>query len=278
MPAPGLRRGLEAADLAFAAVLVATFAFYLYELRGSYFFADEWLLAARGHSLGDFLRPYNGHLSIVYIAIFRLLFAIFGLRHHLPFGATGVACLCSVPVALHLTARHRIGAGAAGVVAVVVLWYRGITLEAGALNHWLALAASVVLAAALLDVRPRTDWVVLGALAFALCSAGGGVAAAAGAIVYLVCTRPRRRRRWLVVFAPIVAWAVWWLAEGRGSAPVPKAVRYGSSDIIRVAWQGVRASFDGLVWGNRLAGIALMVAFGVLLVWRLRGGLVGAAN
>jgi hypothetical protein len=267
----------EAADVAFAAVLLATFAFYVYETRTTYFYADEWLLADRGRSLGDFLQPYNGHLSIVYIAVFRVLFQLFHLKHHLPFRLVGIASLCAVPLALHLTARRRIGAGAAGVLAVAVLWFRGVQLEAGALNHWLALAATVVVAAALLDDRRRGDWVVFGALAFALCSAGGGIAAVGGAVVFLLCTRPHGRR-WLAVLVPTAAWGVWWLVEGRGSAAVPESVQYDLGDTIRVSWEGVRSSFDGLVLGQRWAGLALTVLFGALLLWRLRRGPAHAAN
>src|SRR5262245_56327064 len=66
-------RQLSPIDIAFALIVVVTAVYEYQQMHGSWFFADDWLLSLRGRTPVDFFRPYNGHLSITYIGIYRLL-------------------------------------------------------------------------------------------------------------------------------------------------------------------------------------------------------------
>ena len=50
-------------------------------------------------TLGDFLEPYNKHLSISIIAIYRVAFTIFGFDTYAPLRIAGIACFVAVAVA-----------------------------------------------------------------------------------------------------------------------------------------------------------------------------------
>src|SRR5580704_12648571 len=60
-----------------AVLLVGTGGFLYYIARGTTFWFDEWdwIAYRRGSDVGTFLRSYNGHFSLIPIAIYRLLFA-----------------------------------------------------------------------------------------------------------------------------------------------------------------------------------------------------------
>ena len=65
-------------DLAVAVVFTATWVVWFRMTDGAWFFVDEWALAGRGRSIGDFLEPYNNHLSVPYIAVYRIHMGLFG--------------------------------------------------------------------------------------------------------------------------------------------------------------------------------------------------------
>src|SRR5215467_1900822 len=68
---------LHAGDGLFAAGLVALLAWAAWCGRGVWFFIDEWKVITRYHN-GDWLEPFNGHLSLVPIATYRILLATVG--------------------------------------------------------------------------------------------------------------------------------------------------------------------------------------------------------
>src|SRR6186997_1258495 len=96
-PRPRERRQTRTADLdrralawvALVAMMVVAGALFLYETRATATWFDEWewVLGRRGDDVGTFLRPHNGHLSLVPIAIYRVLFATAGLEHYGPYRA-----------------------------------------------------------------------------------------------------------------------------------------------------------------------------------------------
>ena len=95
--------------------------------------------------------------------------------------------------------------------------------------------------------------------------------------MYAICVRPSPRR-WAAIIVPFAAWAVWWLALGRGNTSGLDGGRVGSPNIASTLWHGLRASVDGLVLGNRLLGVLVALAVVVNLGWRLRRGLREGAN
>ena len=262
-------------DAAFGLVLAATFFTYMRLTSGYFFWADDWQLARRGHSLGDFFRPYNEHLTIVPIAIYRVVFAVFGFHTYVPLRFVVVASVCAISLAMYWLARARIGAVLAAALAIWLLWSPGFTLFPATFNHYLALAATIVCAIQLMSTGRRAD-VTLGiALTFALCTSGVGVAAAVGCLAHAAVSRSSLRR-FVVLAIPSALWAVWWLARGR--TRTAGVVRPTGREMVDATFKGIWHSFESLAAGNRVFAAALVVLFIVNLLWCLSRGARAAAN
>jgi hypothetical protein len=115
-------RRVAAAEWLFTGVVAMTAWWYMRSSRGHSFFRDDWRVATRSLSLGDLFETHNGHLSLVPLAIYRVLLGEFGLHTYTPYRVLGSTSLLCLGVALFLLARSRVGAPFALVVAVSVLW------------------------------------------------------------------------------------------------------------------------------------------------------------
>jgi hypothetical protein len=270
------RQKASLVDVTFGVILLVTAAVQFDLTRGFFFRQDDWSLSLRGRAPGDLLEPYNRHLSIVIIALYRVLFGVFGFRTYVPWRLVGVACLIGVPLALFLVFRARVGPCVAGVAASSILWFHGLRLAPPSLNHYLALIGGIVCAGAL-DRNDRAAHArVAIALAFSLASAGGGVAVVAACVVHSLCRRAPLSR-WIAVLIPALAWGLWWNAYAR-DLPRNALTRYDFRQVVDATFNGVVASFDGLALDWRPIGIVFMIAFVVHLAWRLTQGLSMAAN
>lgn len=271
---PGSGRGV---DLVFGGVTAASVMYLVRLFRHSWFYADDWPLAVQGRSLSGWFDPYNGHLSIVIIVGYRILLEVFGFANYLPFQALGVVSMATVAVAMYLANRSLVGPTLAAVSAVVLLWFEGMSLEPGGLNHHLVALGAVGCAWALGGSGRRSDLLVALSVTFALCSAGGGVAVAVAAVVHSLCTRAGGRR-WAAVLLPAVGWGIWWIAMAWGEDKVDGRLRPGALGIVRTAWTNVRNTFDHLLLDNHSMGVVLAVCFSVYAAWRLRRGLGESVN
>jgi hypothetical protein len=267
----------HAVDIAFGLVVLASAAYFLRVTRGSWFFADEWAMADQVGRAQDIIDPYNGHLSITILSLYRVLLELFGFTTHLPYRIAGIVSLAAVPVAMFLVARRRVGAPAAAVMGLILLWFRGINLEPGGLNHSLSLLGAIVCGWALAGRGRRRDTVVAASLAFALASAGGGVAVAVAAVVHSLCSRATRWR-WLAVLLPSAAWLTWWVVFVPPDSEQIQRLRPGVIELAEDAVRHAAESFRFIALGNRVAGGILLALFIVHAVWRVRQGLGAAAN
>lgn len=272
----GWRYGPWLVAATFGLIVVATAAYFLRITGGSWFFVDEWSMALQLERPGGIIEPYNGHLSVSILSLYRVLLELFGFSY-LPYRVAGVVALVAVPVAMFLVARRRVGAPLAAVMGLVLLWARDVSFEPGGLNHSLVLVGAIVCAGALSGRGRRSDLLVGASLAFALCGAGGGVAVAAAAVVHSVCTRASRGR-WLAVLLPAGAWFVWWRAMAPPEPPFVREFRPGVRELLGDALQLAGESFRYLVLGNRALGVVLLCVFAIHAAWRLRAGPAAAAN
>jgi hypothetical protein len=259
-------------DGAFLLLLTATIVCFFVKSSHYGLSADDWRMAERGQSLGDYLQPYNNNLSIVPIAIYRALYAVVGFGTYVPLRSFGIATETGIALAMFLVARTRVGPIPALVAATALLWYPGLLIVPAAFNHYLAVIA-VLACAWLLDRDSTQTDIALGlALSFALGSSGVGVAGAVGCLVYTVVGQ-RRRGRLLAVAVPTAAWAAWWLfVAQRSRGPQPRT----TAQMFHFVIDGVNASFQGLVGGNAALGVVLTVLFAANLAWQLRRGLIAA--
>lgn len=279
-PGPARRvpaRGLSPADAVVVLGVVVTFAYWWHLTRRFWFKADDWPLALQSASFSGLVEPYNDHLSVNILAIYRVLLELFGFSTYTPWRVVGLVSLAAVPLAYHLTSRSRLGPTAAAAVALLLLWFPRVSLEPGGLNHALAALGAVICAWGL-DLRGwRGTLVAAGGLAFALGSAGGGVAVAAAVVVHLVCTRPAVRRA-AVTVAPMALWTTWYLLTPDKRQQVPAELRMPWDNIARTALEDAADTFRSLAFEVRAAGFVLLALYLLLLVWHLRRGLSVAAN
>lgn len=260
--------GFGIVDVALVLLLAATIVCFIVKSSGYGLSADDWRLAERGQSLGDFFQPYNDNLSIVPIAVYRLLYSVFGLGSYLPLRVVGIVSGAAIAGAIFLLVRDRLGPALALVAALSMLWYPGFLIIPATFNHYLALTATIYCAWLLTRESRAADIALLLALSFALSSSGVGVAGAVGCLVYVALARAPLRR-WVSVLVPTGAWGGWWLFVAHQSRGLLSRTFSQSVDFAR---DGVVGSFQGLVGGNRLLGLLLGIVFVVNLGWRVRRG------
>lgn len=274
----GRPRRLGAVDLVFGSIVAASVGQRLWLTQRSWFYLDDWPLVLRGRHLGDFVQPYNSHLSVVLLAIYRAHMELFGFRTYLPLRVAGSLSLAAVPIGVFLALRQGRGPAVAALVALPLVWFRHMSLEPAALNLYLAAAFGAGCAWAL--GRPssrRHDLTVAVMLTLSLCSAGGGSAVAVACLVFAACTRAPRRR-WVAVLVPTATWVLWWLRYSGGANPPITSDRLGASGLARSVATNLAGSFRQLALGNRAVGLVLAVAFvtwGVAVVGRY--GVAGGA-
>ena len=217
-----------AADVGFGAVALVSACYLMYVGRDSWFFADEWLMAEQVRFPSGLVKPYNGHLSVLILGLYRGLLEVFGFGDYTPYRLAGVVSFVAVSVAMYVVMRREVGAVAAVVSGVLLLWPAGLTVEPGGLNHSLAAVGAIVCAYGLNGSGRRRDLLVTGGLSFALLSTGGGVAVMAATLVHCIVTRPPWRR-WILVAVPSLLWIAWYALGRSGAAPEMAEDEVGSA-------------------------------------------------
>lgn len=240
----------------------------LHEGRGLNFFFDEWDFVLRQRSgVHSLFEPHVGHLSLVPLVIYRILFHTVGLAPYWPYRLVALLLHLTCVGLLFVLARRRVGPWLA-LLAATVLLFLGSAWEdllwPFQIGYLSSLAAGLGAFLAL-DRHDRTGDVTAGVLlGVSLASSGVGLPILAGAAVEVLWTRDRWARIWLVL-APLALYLAWWLDfQPSGQAlrsNIPDTPRY-VGDIGASAVGGITGL--GLDWGRPLlAGAA------VLLVARL---------
>ena len=253
-----------------------------YETRGTTFWADEWnwILTRRGGGIGTLLDPHNSHLSLIPVAIYKLLFATAGLRHYWPYRAVLIAAQLGCSLLVFSYARARVGAYLALLATAVILFFgpgwQDILWPFQI--AWLISVGTGVGALLALDRGDRRgDVVACVLLTASLASSGAGLAIWIGGLVE-VAQRRRWRELWIVGI-PIILYGLWWLGyeqshiSGHAFLLLPKFVFTAAAGTLS-ALSGlanvdvVHDSGTYLTWGPALLAAAVV---GVALTWRARG-------
>jgi hypothetical protein len=210
--APELRSDRFARS-AFVVAVVASGLLIYHLTRGSSFSTDDWIWidTRRGNSLHTFLAPYNGHLSLVPIAIYRLMFAVVGIGDFTPYRVLLLVVASAAGVVIFEYARHRIGEFCALLVATLLLFlgpgWNDIMQPFQI--AWLISVASGILALSLLDRRRTgTDAAACLLILISISSTSVGVALAVGIAVDVAIARRRWRDAWIVAL-PLLLYVVW---------------------------------------------------------------------
>ena len=186
----------------------------LYHLtRGTSFWGDDWawITTRRANTVATFLSPYDGHLSVLPLVIYRIMFAAFGIDSYAPYRALVIGFSLIVALLAFAYARRRVPRFPAMLLATLVLfvgpgWQD--TMWAFQIGWELALGLGVA-ALILLDRRTRAGDLAACVLTFAsICSTSFGVAFAIGVLVDVAFTRRRWRDAWIGL-GPLVLYAIW---------------------------------------------------------------------
>ena len=246
------------------------------------FFADDWafLLDRPGWSVDSLLRDHNGHLSVLPVAIYKVLVALFGLDSQLPFRLVLSLTVVAVGVLVYVLVSERAGR-AAGLVAAALLLFLGPawndllwSFQIGLVG---SLAAGLGTLLALEHDTPRRNAAACFLLVLSLALSDLGVPFIVAAAI-AVALRRRAAQAWIPL-VPLALFGLWYVTYGRDA---PSA--FSSSNVVGLpgyvldsAASGV-ASLSGFAregwfgdttaWGLPLLGVALA---GTLL-WIVRGG------
>jgi hypothetical protein len=200
-----------------AVLMVLVGALLMYMARGTTFFYDEWayVVGKYGGGLQSFLEPHNEHFSLIPIAIYKLMFRIFGMRHY-PFYRLIVVVMHLICVGLvYDIARRRIGAWPALVAAtsILCLFAAWQDLLWAFQMSFVGSAMGGLAAWALIDRDTRRCDIAAGvALAVALSCSGLGIPFVPGIAAELALQR-RWRRLWLVA-VPLALYLLWYTQYG----------------------------------------------------------------
>lgn len=216
-----LRRNPATALLALA--LLASAALLLVIGRDLTYFQDSWafLLERQGSSADDFLRPHNEHISLISVAVQKLLLATFGMGSDLPERIVLTAMLAATAVLLFVYVRRRTGPWPA-LFAATILLFLGPAWEVLLWSFEISLAGSVLAGLGMLLALDRGDRrgdlaaCLLLAIAIGFSSLGIPFLAAALADV----AQRHCRRGWARLYvpgAPLALYLAWFVAYGRES-------------------------------------------------------------
>jgi hypothetical protein len=257
-----------------AVVLIAAVAAVLLLVAGRRltFFFDEWdfILGRRGSDLGTFLDPHNGHLSLFPVLVYKLLLALFGMRHYWPYRVAVVVLHLACAGIVYVIARPRLGPWLA-ILPVTILLFLGSAFEDLLWPFqvgFLGSTAGGLGALAALDRRPRhAETYACTLLAWSLSSSGVGVAFLIAVAVMLVAQQ-RALRNWWVVVLPAALFGLWYLGWGGGEKTTLQAV-LGAPQYVADASSAAFAGIAGLsaAYGPAL-GLAAVAA--VVLMLRRR--------
>jgi len=262
-------------------LLVITGAVVFYLTRGTTFWFDEWLwiTSRRATTAATFLHPYNGHFSLVPVAIYKVLFATAGLKHYSAYRAVLVAGHLACVLLMFVYARRRVGALLALLAAAVIAfmgpgWQDILWPFQIAWMIVLAAGAGALLALEREDRSGDVGACVL--LGIALASTSAGLAVAAGLVVEIAWVRRRWRDAWIAAI-PLLLYAAWSLAYqdtaflGSLSATV-QFVAQSAADSLSVV-TGL-SGMDPINGKDQLLtfGPPLAVAAVALVIWMWRTG------
>lgn len=253
---------VQTGDALFAAGLASLLGWAAWCGRGLWFFFDEWKVITHYHD-GHWLEPFNGHLSLVPIAVYRVGLSTLGYATA-PYRVFALLCYAAVAVVVFLFARTRVDPVVAATAALLVAWSSQAQLMIMfplLFNFSIPVAATVAVWMLLERDRPGSDVAASVVLAIALATSAVGLITAAAAGAELVVHRETRLRRWLTLAPPMVLWTVWYFAFGEGNTGAGGDFGSVASFAARQFW----ATFVGLGAGSKIGGVAVL-AVAVLVV------------
>jgi hypothetical protein len=281
-----VRSAIAARPVAALAVVAAacSAALLLILMHPLTFSLDEWdfLVDRRAWTLDSFLSPHREHISVIPVAVYKVLVTAFGMTSQAPFQVALTLCAAACVLLVWTYVRRRLGDWLAFAAILPLLF-----LGSGAINLiWpfqLTLMSSLALGLGALVALDRGDRrgdrIACGLLTGSVISGSPGLPFVLAITVAVLIGADRGKRAYIFLI-PAGLYAVWWVGWGVGPAdPVtlstvvhlPVAVFNGyASSVASVL--GLTVGLDGdsldpLTLGRPLLVICLALA--AYRVWRL---------
>jgi hypothetical protein len=279
----------QAAPWAFGALLVVAFGAAMWLGRRQWFLLDEWeVLSRRSAShVDDLFRPHNEHWSTIPVLVYRVLFAVFGLRTYVPYQMAIVVTHLALIALLWVVMRRAgvtpwmatataavlmlFGAGSQNIVWGFQIGFVG-AMAFGVGQLLLADHADGSWGRGRLDALgsfDRRDWLGLAAGAAALLCSGVGIT-----MLAVVGVSTLLRRGWRAAAFHVVPLAVLvgvWLAIEQPETnrnPVGAGTATIAGKVAAFVGTGIWATF-GAVSHYSFLGLALaaLLVGGLVLAW-----------
>lgn len=249
-----LAAGVLGTGLAVSAILAVRLA------RGFSFIVDEWDILAH-HVHGRFLTPYNGHLSLVPVALYQGLAHTVGIDSYLPWTVTALVVFLALPIAFFLTHRGVVDPLLVAIASLGIAWSwaaEGQILYGFLVNFNLPVLLLVVTWWLIRHDTTRHDVWAATALVVALATSSVGVVVAFAVVVELLIARAPLRR--LVRFAPpVVLWVTWWVFAHEATKPATFGAR------VSYAWHTTVAILAGFTLGWKPGAVLTAAVIAALL-------------
>jgi hypothetical protein len=253
-------------EVALGVLLLIAFVHLLRKGEGTTFYYDEWnfVLYRPAWDLDTFLEPHNEHLSLVPVAVYKVLFEFVGLEHYGVYRAVLLVLHLAIAALLYAFVRERAGVPLALASAALILFlgagYLGI-LWPFQIGFAASLAAGLGALLALERGNRASDALAGVLVLVALASGSMGLPMAIGALAYVVWSRPFVPARLWVALAPLLAYGAWYLAYGESALRrdnVTATPRYFADEVASAA--GGLAGL-GIEWGRVLAVVLALLVF-----------------
>ena len=289
-----LRRlsGRAGAWLTLVAAMLAATGLILWWSGDRTFVLDEWgyVVGRSPWGLEELLRPANGHLIALPLAIYQGVLVLFGATSHLPLTLMTIALHLSVVGLLYAIASRRLGPWPALLPAALILFLGSgweVMINTASMQNQFGIVAGLGAFICLDRLGRRGDPLAGLLLAASIASFSIGLAFALGAGGWILIERARGeglRRLW-VVLAPVVLYVVWfaWARkyhQESTSASAIAAIGRGSFDQLSAIVGGVSGLFrsaDGSGGGSGSAALTVLL-LGLIAARIVRGPRLGPAR
>ncbi len=232
------------------------------------FFFDEWsfVFGRRTRSIQALLTPHNGHLSVVPVLVYRVLFAVFGMKNYTAYRMAGLLVHVAVASMTYRYVRQRIGeiGGLASGSALLLLgsgWQN--ILWPFQLGFMGSIAAGI--GAWLLVDRDRraADLMASGLVLLSLSCSGLGIAILVGSGALLVSGREVGRVVRVCV-TPAAIYGIWYVKYGEPQGQSSNLARIPRFILESGGFAGGGLFGRDLLWGRVIFGLCLGVGVGLL--------------
>lgn len=248
--------------------------FLLHLARGMWFFGDDWdFLLERGTVPGadrGLFGAHNGHWSTGPVVIMRGMFAMFGLRQHLPYAMVPITIQVLTTITMYLLLR-RCGARAAPtLIGCLAIALPGLGSEAVLALSGTSLGGSTLFGVLACYVLVRSGFsrrglagasvLVLVSLAFS----GAGLTSLV-LVVVLAFTARGWRAALALAAPPLALYLVWFLLVGRAASP-PMTDSWELLKLPAYVFMGLSGALESLVGAKGVGAALLLVVLGGLLL------------